>query len=52
VVLVVDDRSTDGTAGVARAHGARVVEGAELPSGWIGKSWAMQQGLEVAGATG
>jgi dolichol-phosphate mannosyltransferase len=47
-VLVVDDRSTDGTAELARAHGARVIEGAELPAGWIGKSWAMQQGLEVA----
>ena len=47
-VLVVDDRSTDGTAALARAHGAQVVAGAELPAGWIGKSWAMQQGLEAA----
>ncbi len=48
-VLVVDDRSSDGTADLARAHGARVVEGSELPGGWIGKSWALQQGLEAAG---
>ncbi len=47
-VLVVDDRSADATADLARALGALVVEGAELPAGWIGKSWAMQQGLEVA----
>ncbi|MEH3053856.1 MAG: glycosyltransferase family 2 protein [Patulibacter minatonensis] len=47
-VLVVDDRSTDGTADVARAHGATVVEGAELPRGWVGKPWALQQGLVAA----
>ena len=47
-LLVVDDRSADATAAVARAHGARVVAGAELPAGWVGKSWAMQQGLEAA----
>jgi dolichol-phosphate mannosyltransferase len=47
-VLVVDDRSRDRTADVARAHGARVVKGAELPPGWVGKPWALQQGLEAA----
>ncbi|MBJ7471702.1 MAG: glycosyltransferase [Solirubrobacteraceae bacterium] len=47
-VIVVDDRSSDATADVARAHGARVVEGAELPFGWIGKTWALQQGLVAA----
>src|SRR4051794_17318971 len=46
-VLVVDDRSTDATAAVARAHGARVVDGAEPPGGWVGKPWALQQGLEA-----
>lgn len=47
-VLVVDDRSSDGTADVARSHGAEVVEGAELPRGWVGKPWALQQGLVAA----
>jgi dolichol-phosphate mannosyltransferase len=47
-VIVVDDRSSDGTAAVARSYGARVVEGAELPQGWVGKPWALQQGLEAA----
>lgn len=47
-VIVVDDHSTDATATVARAHGARVVTAAALPSGWAGKSWALQQGLEAA----
>jgi dolichol-phosphate mannosyltransferase len=47
-VVVVDDGSSDGTADVARAHGARVVAGAPLPGGWVGKPWALQQGLEAA----
>jgi len=47
-VVVVDDRSSDGTAALARSLGARVVVGAELPPGWVGKPWALQQGLEAA----
>jgi dolichol-phosphate mannosyltransferase len=47
-VLVVDDRSEDGTAEVARGLGARVVAGEPLPEGWVGKQWALQQGLEAA----
>jgi len=47
-VIVVDDGSTDGTAQVARAAGARVVDAGEAPSGWVGKPWALQQGLEAA----
>jgi dolichol-phosphate mannosyltransferase len=48
-VIVVDDRSGDGTAALAARLGARVVAGAELPDGWAGKAWALQQGLEAAG---
>ena len=47
-VVVVDDESTDGTATVARALGATVVAGQPLPPGWVGKPWALQQGLEAA----
>jgi dolichol-phosphate mannosyltransferase len=47
-LIVVDDRSADATAAVARAHGARVVDGAEPPPGWVGKPWALQQGLDAA----
>lgn len=47
-IVVVDDRSTDGSAGVARSLGAPVREGAALPEGWAGKVWAMHQGVEGA----
>jgi dolichol-phosphate mannosyltransferase len=47
-VIVVDDESTDGTAAVAARAGARVISGRPLPGGWVGKQWALQQGLEVA----
>jgi dolichol-phosphate mannosyltransferase len=47
-VIVVDDGSSDGTAEVARARGARVVAAEPPPSGWVGKPWALQQGLEAA----
>jgi len=47
-VIVVDDRSADATAELARGLGARVIDGAELPPGWVGKPWALHQGLEAA----
>jgi dolichol-phosphate mannosyltransferase len=47
-ILVVDDRSSDATAQVARDRGARVVAGAPLPDGHKGKAWALQQGLDEA----
>jgi dolichol-phosphate mannosyltransferase len=47
-VIVVDDESTDGTAELARRLGATVVSGATPPSGWVGKPWALEQGLRVA----
>ena len=47
-VIVVDDHSCDGTAVVAAVGGARVVESAPLPDGWIGKSWACEQGAAAA----
>lgn len=74
-VVLVDDRSADGTAEVARALAAaaaaapgitaatpyatvtwagpaplEVVTGAPLPAGWVGKVWALAQGVEAAGA--
>ncbi len=47
-VIVVDDHSDDGTADVARSLGARVISAEVLPSGWAGKCWALQQGIEAA----
>lgn len=47
-IVVVDDRSSDGTAALARSFGAHVVDGRELPLGWAGKAWALQQGIEAA----
>lgn len=50
-VVVVDDRSEDGTAEVARKVGqgrVAVVEGAPLPAGWVGKVWALEQGVRAA----
>ena len=47
-VLVVDDRSNDGTAEVASAAGLpnlRVIEGRQMQDGWTGKLWALEQGL-------
>lgn len=43
-VLVVDDHSTDGTAAVARAGGATVIEAPDLPTGWAGKPHACARG--------
>jgi dolichol-phosphate mannosyltransferase len=47
-VIVVDDESSDGTAALARSLGARVLDGAPPPRGWVGKPWALQQGLDAA----
>ena len=47
-VIVVDDHSTDGTAGVAAGAGARVVVPDETPAGWIGKTFACATGAAAA----
>jgi len=47
-VIVVDDGSSDRTAEVASAGGARVVAAPEPPTGWAGKPWASQQGVDAA----
>lgn len=50
-VIVVDDRSTDGTAEIVEpATGGRLtlVRGAELPPGWFGKQWAIVQGYQAS----
>ena len=47
-VVLVDDRSDDGTADSARAAGLvnlKIIEGRPMTDGWTGKLWALDQGL-------
>jgi hopene-associated glycosyltransferase HpnB len=48
-VVIIDDQSTDATARVAREtlNTATVVTGEPPPPGWIGKVWALEQGLRT-----
>ena len=53
-VILVDDRSTDGTAEVAQeiaeninqSERLTIISGEPLPGGWSGKLWAMEQGIQ------
>lgn len=47
-VIVVDDCSEDATASFARDAGATVITGSPLPEGWVGKVWALHQGVSQA----
>lgn len=52
-VIAVNDRSTDRTGGILREIAAkdaklRVIEGAELPEGWLGKPFVLQQAFAKA----
>src|ERR1035437_7519225 len=49
-MILVDDASQDGTAGIAlqAAPQLRVVTGRPLPSGWTGKMWAVAEGVRTA----
>jgi len=48
LIVLVDDRSTDGTALAAESVGLkhlRILTGEPSPEGWSGKLWALEQGL-------
>lgn len=52
-VIAVDDRSTDATKAIldkisVSDERLRVIAGAELPAGWLGKPHALAQGLSIA----
>lgn len=46
-ITVVDDQSTDDTASLAAAQGdlVRLIRGTDRPPGWVGKTWALHQGV-------
>jgi len=47
-IVLVDDRSTDGTASVVQAiagKNLRIISGEPLPENWSGKLWALEQGF-------
>ncbi len=54
-VFLVDDHSTDGTAQVAKETAQalaldqqlQIIAAKPLPSGWTGKLWAMEQGIQA-----
>lgn len=54
-IVLVDDRSSDGTGDIARGLDASakltLLSGAEPPAGWTGKLWAVKQGTVRAGET-
>ena len=58
-VILVDDRSEDGTSEVARSLAEKlnavekltVLRGQPLPPGWTGKVWALDQGSKEAAKT-
>jgi chlorobactene glucosyltransferase len=52
-LVVLDDRSTDGTAAIVERLAAedarlKLVRGEPLPNGWYGKPWACLQGYRAA----
>lgn len=52
-IIVLDDHSTDETAEIAhrwqqRSPNLRLISGAPLPDGWLGKNWACHQLSEAA----
>ncbi|MCD9625327.1 glycosyltransferase [Rhabdothermincola salaria] len=49
-LVVVDDGSTDATAELAAAAGARVVSAGPVADGWAGKPWALRAGVAATSA--
>ena len=54
-IIVIDDQSTDGTKDLAlktfkkyKFNNYKIIEGKNLPIGWSGKIWALNQGMNEA----
>lgn len=47
-IICADDDSSDTTAQIAASNGVRVISLHNKPDGWIGKTWACQNGADAA----
>lgn len=47
-IICVNDDSSDNTATVAQTHGATLINLHGKPEGWTGKTWACQNGADLA----
>jgi len=47
-IICVNDDSSDGTAQVAQSFGATLITLHDKPEGWTGKTWACQNGADLA----
>ena len=47
-IICADDASTDDTSGIAKSFGIRFLSLNDKPAGWVGKSWACQNGAKAA----
>jgi len=47
-IICVDDESSDATAQIAESFGVKVLSLDNKPDGWLGKTWACQNGADVA----
>jgi len=47
-IICVNDDSSDNTAGVAQTFGASLINLHSKPEGWTGKTWACQNGADLA----
>jgi glycosyltransferase involved in cell wall biosynthesis len=55
-LIVIDDRSSDRTGSILDQLAAQdgrihVIHGVERPPGWVGKTWALHQGVAAASAS-